>query len=61
MVSYCVTIDKNMRYYIILQPTIRSMGGEEMYTRNKVNSARERGYTPLVFHNGGGKKSMLMS
>ena len=45
-----------MRYYIILQPTIRSMGGEEMYTRNKVNSARERGYTPLVFHNGGGEK-----
>lgn len=30
-----------MKYYIILQPSIRSMGGEEMYTRNKVVSARE--------------------
>jgi hypothetical protein len=45
-----------MKYYIILQPTIKSMGGEEMYTRNKVISAREHGYTPIVFHGGGGEK-----
>lgn len=46
-----------MTYYIILQPSIRSMGGEEMYTRNKVISARQKGYTPIVFHSGiGGKK-----
>ena len=45
-----------MKYYIILQPCIRSMGGEEMYTRNKVISAREQGYYPIVFHSGIGEK-----
>lgn len=45
-----------IRYYIILQPSIRSMGGEEMYTRNKVISAREQGFCPIVLHGGGGEK-----
>jgi hypothetical protein len=45
-----------MRYYIILQPTIKSMGGEEMYTRNIIISAREHGYVPIVFHSGIGEK-----
>lgn len=40
------------KYYIILQPSIRSMGGEEMYTRNKIVSARDEGYEPVVFHSG---------
>lgn len=41
-----------MKYYIILQPTIRSMGGEEMYTRNIVLDACKHGYIPIVFHSG---------
>jgi len=45
-----------MKYYIILQPSIRSMGGEEMYTRNKVVSAREHGFVPIVIHSGIGEK-----
>lgn len=48
-----------MKYYIILQPTIRSMGGEEMYTRNKVNEVRQKGYVPVVFHAGGGDKIFI--
>jgi hypothetical protein len=32
------------------------MGGEEMYTRNKIISAREHGYFPIVFHSGIGDK-----
>lgn len=40
------------KYYIILQPSIRTMGGEEMYTRNKIISARDEGYVPIVFHSG---------
>ena len=39
-----------MKYYIILQPTIRSMGGEEMYTRNKARAVLDMGYTPIVLH-----------
>ena len=31
------------------------MGGEEMYTRNKVVSAREHGFSPIVFHSGIGE------
>ena len=46
-----------IKYYIILQPTIYAMGGEEMYTRNIVLSARQQGYVPIVFHSGiGGEK-----
>ena len=48
-----------MKYYIILQPSIRSMGGEEMYTRNKVTSVREMGYMPVVFHSGIGDKILI--
>lgn len=44
------------KYYIILQPSIRSMGGEEMYTRNIIISAKEHGYIPVVFHSGIGDK-----
>lgn len=39
-----------MKYYIVLQPSIHSMGGEEMYTRNILLSARENGFTPVVLH-----------
>lgn len=42
-----------------MQPTIRSMGGEEMYTRNKVHEARQKGYIPVVFHSGGGDKIFI--
>lgn len=45
-----------MKYYIMLQPSIKAMGGEEMYTRNKVISAREHGYVPIVFHSGIGEQ-----
>lgn len=46
-----------IRYYIVLQPSIRSMGGEEMYTRNIITHARESGFIPIVFHSGiGGNK-----
>ena len=46
-----------MKYYIVLQPTIRAIGGEEMYTRNIILSSREKGYVPIVFHSGiGGDK-----
>ncbi len=41
-----------IKYYIILQPSIHSMGGEEMYTRNKVIDAKEKGFSPIVFHSG---------
>ena len=44
--------DSTIKYYIILQPSIRAMGGEEMYTRNIAISAQEKGYTPLVLHAG---------
>lgn len=45
------------KYYVILQPSIRAMGGEEMYTRNIIISARENGYIPIIFHSGiGGDK-----
>lgn len=40
------------KYYIILQPSIRAMGGEEMYTRNIIVSAHQQGYEPIVFHSG---------
>ena len=40
------------KYYIVLQPTIHAMGGEEMYTRNIVLSSRQQGYVPIVFHSG---------
>lgn len=40
------------KYYIVLQPTIHAMGGEEMYTRNILLSARQQGYIPIVFHSG---------
>lgn len=40
------------KYYIILQPTIYAMGGEEMFTRNIALSARQQGYVPIVFHSG---------
>lgn len=48
-----------MKYYIILQPSIRSMGGEEMYTRNIVVSAKQNGYVPVVFHGGNGDKVII--
>ncbi|MGM9709323.1 MAG: hypothetical protein ACI3ZB_06945 [Prevotella sp.] len=32
------------------------MGGEEIYTRNKVLEAKAKGYTPIVFHSGSGQK-----
>lgn len=49
-----------MRYYIILQPSIYSIAGEEMYTRNKVISAREMGYSPIVFHSGMGGDTIFI-
>lgn len=48
-----------MKYYIILQPTIRSIGGEEMYTRNKIIDAHRKGFIPLVLHGGGGDKIFI--
>ncbi len=45
-----------MKYYIIFQPSIKSIGGEEMYTRNKIISAREQGYTPIVIHENKGSR-----
>lgn len=39
-----------MKYYIIFQPSIKSIGGEEMYTRNKIVSARKNNFIPVVIH-----------
>ncbi len=37
-----------MKYYIFLTPRIGSMGGAQMYVRNKVIDVEKRGYIPIV-------------
>jgi hypothetical protein len=45
-----------MKYYIILQPSIKSMGGEEMYTRNIVCISSRPRISSVVFHSICGSK-----